>query len=122
MIRAFLLAIVLCPSLVLAEIQWDSAATGTTLSGDVLEPAKSSDAPLPTVVYLKNLSIPRLGQESDDAIIADLRNTGHLVLVLHYAHHPRAISPDLNADVLKLRRDIVDTKNKTLLADHKIDV
>src|SRR5262249_12967835 len=32
-----------------------------------------------------------------------------------------AISPDLNADVLKLRTDIADTKKKTLLTDFNVD-
>jgi hypothetical protein len=104
-----------------APVQWESATTGTTLTGEVIEPAGSSNAPLPTVVYLKNLSIPRLGQEPDEPILADLSKSGHLVLVLDYAHHAKAVSPDVNADVLKLRHDITDAKQKSLLADRKID-
>ncbi len=103
------------------SITWQSATTGTELHGELREPIPS-DKPLATIVYLKNLSIPRIGQEPDESIIDDLVKSGDLVLVLDYAHHPKAISPDLNADVMKLRQDIADTKHKTLLADHNVDV
>jgi dienelactone hydrolase len=121
LMRWVLAIILLCPSIASAAVQWQSATTGTMLSGEVIDPVKS-DGPLATVVYLKNLSIPRLGQEPDDTILADLTKVGHLVLVLDYARHPKAVSPDLNADVLKLRSDIADPKTKSLLLDRKVDV
>src|SRR5439155_25417886 len=76
----------------------------------------------PLVVYPKNLSVPRLGQEGDETIISDLIKQGHLVLVLDYENDAKAVSPGLNADVLKLRRDIADAKTKSLLTEYKIDV
>jgi hypothetical protein len=105
-----------------AEVAWTSPATGEKLAGQVLLPknADATDAVVPAVVYLKNLSIPRIGTESDDAILADLTSAGHLVLVLDYAHHPNAVSPKLNADMLKLRDDIAG-KTKSLLADRNVD-
>jgi hypothetical protein len=120
--RTVLLVLLTCSFAIAAPVQWDSAATGKTLSGEVIEPAAKPEGPLPTVVYLKNLSIPRLGQEPDETILSDLSKSGQLVLVLDYAHDPKAVSPDLNADVLKLRRDLADPKAKSLLADRKIDV
>ena len=119
--RFGLLALFLLPLSALASVKWDSAATGTMLVGEVIGPAEQADAPLSTVIYLKNLSIPRIGGEADETILADLSKCGHLVLVLDYAHHAKAISPDLNADVLKLRHDIADPKAKSLLKDHKVD-
>jgi hypothetical protein len=104
-----------------AEVKWGSATTGTELTGELFEPA-ASGKPVATVVYLKNLSIPRIGLEADQSIISDLVKEGDLVLVLDYAHDPKAVSPGLNADVLKLREDIADAKKKTLLADHNVDV
>lgn len=122
MIKLVLIATVLLTTLTRAgDVNWTSATTGTELHGELREPA-STDKPLPTVVYLKNLSIPRLGTDSDEIIIDDLAKSGDLVLVLDYAHHPKAVSPDLNADALKLRTDIADAKKKTLLTDHNIDV
>jgi acetyl esterase/lipase len=102
-----------------ASVQWSSPTTGSKITGRLLVPDKSDD-PRPTVVYLQNLSIPRIGLEADEAILADLVAAGHLVLVLDYAHHPRAKSPDLAADFLKLREDIAG-KNKTLLGEFKVD-
>jgi hypothetical protein len=119
--RCVLLIVLFCAVASAAPVKWESATTGTTLSGEVIDPA-ASDAPLPTVIYLKNLSIPRLGQEADETILADLTKSGHLVLVLDYAHDAKAVSPGLNADVLKLRQDVADPKTKSLLTDHKVDV
>src|SRR5581483_803638 len=103
-----------------APVTWDSASTGKRISGEMFAPPAST-RPLPTVVYLKNLAVPRIGRESDASIIADLTKSGCLVLVLDYGHDPKAISPDLNADILKLRRDIADKKHKTLLVDQNVD-
>src|SRR3954470_23959956 len=100
-------------------VEWSSAATGTTLHAEILLPADAPGA-MPTVVYLKNLALPRLGQEPDDPILADLAAQKCVVLVLDYAHHPKSISPDLNADILKIRQDITG-KTRTLLADQKVD-
>ena len=120
--RAVLVILFTCSFACAAPVQWESATTGTTLKGEVIEPATPSDKPLPTVVYLKNLSVPRLGQEPDESILGDLAKSGFLVLVVDYGHHAKAVSPNLNADVLKLRRDIADEKTKSLLADHNVDV
>src|SRR5438045_207677 len=68
-------------------ITWQSAATGGAIRGTLMTPpaGKEPKAGLATVVYLKNLSIPRLGQEEDGPIIADSVKDGDLVLVLDYA-------------------------------------
>ncbi len=99
-------------------LRWQSLATGGDVAGRVLEPAVPSDL-LPVIISLKNLSLPRIGREPDDAILSDLRATGHLILELDYAHHAKAISPNLQADVLKLRREIAE---KTLLGDRRVDL
>jgi acetyl esterase/lipase len=106
-----------------ADVSWKSVVTGGQVGGQVVVPASSraasSSAPLPTVIYLKGLSIPRIGRDSDESILADLTNAGHLVLVLDYAHQAKAVSPDLQTDVLNLRRDVAGHK---LLADHNVDL
>jgi hypothetical protein len=105
------------------RITWQSPTLGAEISGRVLQPVEGRvDQPLPTVVYLANLSIPRLGRDGDDAIIEDLRRGGHLVLVLNYSRNPLAKSPNLHADLLKLRQDITDAKQKNLLTEHRVDV
>ncbi|WP_428937137.1 hypothetical protein [Fontivita pretiosa] len=101
-------------------LNWTSRATEQDLIGSVHTPADAS-SPVAVVVYLKNLSIPRLGTEPDASIIADLVESGHLVLVLDYANHSMARCPALNADLLKLRENIAG-KDRTLLAGYNIDV
>jgi hypothetical protein len=59
--RAGLILLFLTSSL-LADLKWTSPTTGGEIAGRVIEPAKS-DKPLPTVVYLTNLSIRRMGRE-----------------------------------------------------------
>ena len=110
--------------------KWQSVVAGRALDVTLLEPAPSrgatpargatmrADAPLPVVLYLKNLAAPRVGTESDAAIIADLRAAGHLVAVLDYAGHPRSRVPTLNRDLSKLRDDV---RAKQFLAQRKID-
>lgn len=103
------------------EVQWESAAIGSALRGEVRTPPTPATQPMATVVYLTNLAAPPISAEPTENIVADLLATGHLVLILDYQRHPKAVSPDLNADVLKLRQDIAG-KEKTLLADRNVDV
>jgi dienelactone hydrolase len=102
------------------NVKWRSQVTGTELSGVVS--GQTSDKPVATIVYLKNLSIPRIGQERDESIIGDFEKSGYIVLVLDYQHDPKAVSPQLNLDMLKLRTDIGDAKRRTLLTDYPVDV
>lgn len=118
---AFILVAVCMTVAHAAEIHWQSATTSGEVKGTLVAPATHPAGPIATVVYLKNLSIPRLGRDTDDAIIADLIKQGMQVLVLDYAKHAKANSPDLTADLLKLRRDMTDAKAKSLLADENVD-
>jgi hypothetical protein len=76
------------------------------------------DAPVPLVIYLKDLASTRVGTEPDKPILADLRAAGNLVAVLDYAHDAKARVPFLNRDLGKLRDDI---RAHTFLPDYKID-
>lgn len=99
---------------------WSSPATGQELALVLLEPTAPVVSPGPpaVVIYLENLATPRVGTESDEAIIRDLRAAGHLVAVLDYAHDPRARLPDLARDLAALRRQL---RHNTLLPGHHID-
>lgn len=75
------------PPLLEAETPVDYRGSWPSLAGDLPFRARiHRDAhvfrPLPTVVYLRNLPIPRLGTDSDVAIIADLLDEGLLVIEL----------------------------------------
>jgi hypothetical protein len=80
-------------------VTWKSPTTGGDVRGQLLAPAEAK-AKSPAVIVLKNLSIPRVGTESCDAIVADFVKDGYIVLMLDYAKHASATSPAINADIL----------------------
>src|ERR1700744_6534898 len=98
---------------------WPSLVTSNTLALNILEPAdNTNNAALPVIIYLENLAAPRLGTESDHAIIADFHRAGYLVAVLDYQHAARACVPFINRDLGKLRDDL---RAKKLLGTYKLD-
>jgi hypothetical protein len=101
-----------------ANSSWQSVVTGTSLRLDVLAPDNVGDAAPPLVFYLQNLAAPRVGTDTDDLIIHDLRKSGHLVVLLDYAKHDRARVPFINRDLAKLRDDLL---RRRLLADRRFD-
>ena len=99
--------------------EWQSVGSGKALALEIFEPSSGPNSkPLPVVFYLKNLSVPRIGTESDDSILRDLRAEGFLVVTLDFANHPQARVPFLNRDLGKLRDDL---RAKKLLTQHKLD-
>lgn len=111
------------PSAVRA-LEWQSPTTGGRVSAELLpptSPAPPEPRPSPLIVYLKNLSIPRLAREADESILRDVRSAGHLVLVLDYARHAKAVGPALQADVLQLRREVGGKTPMPLLGGRSVD-
>jgi hypothetical protein len=86
-------------------VSWTSAATGGAITATVTEPNPVVSPPA-LIVYLKNLSCERIGQEPDASILASFTTNGCRVVQLDYAGHVKATSPYLNADVLKIRNEI----------------
>jgi hypothetical protein len=86
-------------------VSWTSSATGGAIIVTVTEPNPAVSPPA-LIVYLKNLSCERIGQEPDASIIADFTAHGYRVVTLDYAGHVKATAPFLNADVLKIRNEI----------------
>jgi dienelactone hydrolase len=117
-----LVAWLLLPWMASAGESWTSPATGGALSLHLFEPEASlpgaTSAATPLVFYLKNLAAPRIGTEPDEAILRDLRATGHLVAVVDYAGHPRSVVPSIYPDLVRLREDV---QAKRLFADRKLD-
>ena len=105
-LRECLLGLLLIASCAVAQgVSWTSAATGGAITATVTEPSPVVTTPA-LIVYLKNLSCERVGQEADAAILADFRANGFRVVELDYAGHAKATAPFLNADVLKIRNEI----------------
>lgn len=86
-------------------VPWASTATGGAITATVTEPNPVVATPA-LVVYLKNLTCERIGQESDASILASFTANGFRVVQLDYASHVKATAPFLNADVLKIRTEI----------------
>ncbi len=101
------------------ETTWPSIATKQPLKITVLKPEGfNSNQPAPLIVYLENLAAPRIGTDSDEAIIGDFLKNGYLVATLDYAHHPQARVPFINRDLGAVRDQLV---HKTFLAGIEID-
>lgn len=101
-----------------ADAKWRDVA-GNELSLTVLETANlHANSPLPVVVYLKNLSAPRVGTENDESILKDFRAAGNLVVVLDFNRATNARAPFINRDLGKLRDDF---RAKKIFGDRKLD-
>ncbi|TAK93774.1 MAG: hypothetical protein EPO07_17685, partial [Verrucomicrobia bacterium] len=99
--------------------QWESLVTSNALELEILVPANArTNTALPVVIYLKNLSAPRVGTEGDESIIKDFRAENYLVVTLDYTKNPRARAPFINRDLGKLRDDL---RAKKILAQYKLD-
>lgn len=110
LINFFAASLVLSTTLVDAgpTKSWSSAVTGQPLKMTVLSPATSStNQPLPLVVYLENLASPRVGTDSDDAIVRDFLTDGFAVVTLDYAHNSQARVPFINRDLIEIRNQIL---------------
>lgn len=96
-----------------------SVATGGALHLTVFESVTNqSNTPLPLVLYLKNLAVPRVGTESDETILRDFHEQGFLVVTLDFANHTNARVPFINRDLGKLRDDI---RAKKFLGEYQLD-
>lgn len=101
----YLITLVVLLAAVVRAASWTSTVTGGSISATVNEPNPTVSTPA-LIIYLKNLSCERIGQESDASIIASFTETGYRVTVLDYANNSNATTPHINADVLKIRQDI----------------
>lgn len=87
---------------------WTSEATGGAIVRTETAPAGADLAtPLPTVIYLQNLSSPRPGRESDATIIGSFLADGLLVVTMNYAGHDHARWPSVNVDLVNIRKAIL---------------
>ena len=85
---------------------WTSPATGSELNyvTSVANGASANDqngAPI-TIVYLENLGFPKIGQNTNAEDVAWLRNEGWQVIEIDYAGHAKAVSPNLNQDIIAI--------------------
>ncbi len=84
---------------------WTSIATGGNIVFTSTEPTtqlKDAIGNNLTVVYLENLIVKKLGQNSNADDVAWLLAQGYRVIELDYAFHPNAKTPNINADIISI--------------------
>ncbi len=85
---------------------WSSPATGSVLNYITSKAsgtqAKDYSGKPMTVVYLENLGFQKIGQNSNAEDVAWLRDQGYQVIELDYAKNEKAVSPNLNQDIIAI--------------------
>lgn len=109
------------PNRACAASVWRSVALEADVGVELREPLvarKPEPSPLPLVIYLKGLAAPRIGTESDEAIVADFCAQGFLVATLDYRGDARARWPHVNRDLAALRAQL---HRREWLGDRTLD-
>ena len=82
---------------------WSSIKYKTSLPASQLKDDKGK---LMTVVYLENLACEKIGQNSNAEDVAWLLSQGYAVVELDYAHDPKAMSPYINMDIIRINSEL----------------
>ena len=88
---------------------WQSSATSSALNFKVTEsqkPLKDVVGKQITIVFLENLSVEKIGLNSNDADVQWLLAQGYRVVEIDYSHHELAISPTINKDIISINDQI----------------
>jgi acetyl esterase/lipase len=97
---------------------FESATLGRGLAVEVVAPRVASGAEAyDTVIYLKGLAGPRLGDVDDVTLIGEMAGAGLLVLVVDYEGDSKAAAPGINQDLLKLRSEV-----EALAGNHQVNL
>ena len=89
---------------------WNSKTTG----GDIPYAVKGGDAQVAkdvngkpmTVVYLENLAVQKIGQNTNEEDVAWLVGQGYQVIELDYRHHAQSLSPYINQDIVAINNEL----------------
>lgn len=88
-----------------ASGKWISKTTGTEINYTITEAASPfldhAGKPI-TVVYLENLGFKKLGQNSNATDVAWLLSQGYRVIELNYDKNSKAVSPNINEDIIAI--------------------
>ena len=88
-----------------ASGNWASIVTGENITYTTTEAtiaAKDYTGSYVTVVYLENLSLKKIGQNSNATDVAWLLSKGYRVIELNYANNSKAVTPTINADIIAI--------------------
>lgn len=88
--------------------EWASVAVGRGLVRTAYLPdLVAVGTPVPTIVYLLNLAAPRVGRDSDAAIVQAFLEEGYQVITVDYEKSVEARQPAINPDLLKVREEVL---------------
>lgn len=93
--------------------KWRSEVVGQEISFNITEaplPLKDYKGDYVTVVYLENLAIKKMGQNSNKTDVAWLLNEGYRVIELDYVHNTNAIATTINKDIIAIN-DALEASN-----------
>lgn len=103
-VSCLLMAVVLSSAFA-SSGNWTSQTTGSNLSYKITNPDKPKKdyfGKLMTVVYLENLHIKKIGQNSNETDVNWLLEQGYRVIELDYQNNEKAISPAINKDIIAI--------------------
>ncbi|MEI6950012.1 hypothetical protein V9K67_22695 [Paraflavisolibacter sp. H34] len=89
--------------------KWTSKVTGKEIVYTATEaphPLRDFAGKYPTVVYLEQLQVKKIGRNSNAKNVAWLLAQGYRVIELKYAHHANTISPKINEDIVAINDSI----------------
>ncbi|MHC4983845.1 MAG: prolyl oligopeptidase family serine peptidase [Planctomycetota bacterium] len=106
--------------------QWQSPVLGKALPTELsVPPAEAPGASRhgrPCIIYLKNLSTPRVGRERDESILADFLKDGYVVLAIDYGRDGKAVAPHINHDLRIIRHQLKSSDGQRgLFAGQEVD-
>jgi hypothetical protein len=107
-VTAFLI-IILPTKLNASSGSWLSKTTGTNITytlTDANAPLKDGNGNYFTVVYLENLGIKKLGNNTNTIDVNWLLSKGYRVIELNYLNNATAISPNINDDIIAINNAI----------------
>lgn len=111
LLPSLLLTIATSAPLLAGTGTWASAVTGSKIAYTTLKPEHpltDQNGKYMTIVYLENLNVPCIGQNSNEADVDALLAEGYHVIRLDYAGDERATSPTLNRDISAINDDLND--------------
>jgi len=85
--------------------KWTSKTVGTEINYTITEaitPLLDYSGKHVTVVYLENLGFKKLGQNSNATDVAWLLSQGYRIIELNYDKNSKAISPNINEDIIAI--------------------
>ena len=112
---AFLISVLSLLMLILPDASkaatgnWTSSVTGGNIvytSTDPTTPVKDFTGSYLTVVYLENLGLKKIGQNTNATDVAWLLSKGYRVIELNYANSTKAVTPTINADIIAINTAI----------------